>query len=30
MWCLRGYVILMLVKIVVQIVRSLHGGGGGQ
>jgi len=30
MWCLRGYVILMLAVIVVQVVRSLHGGGAGQ
>jgi len=28
MWCLRGYVILMLVVVVVAIVNATHGGGG--
>jgi hypothetical protein len=27
MWCLRGYVILMLVVVVVAIVNAIHGGG---
>jgi hypothetical protein len=27
MWCLRGYVILMLVVVVVAIVNAVHGGG---
>ncbi len=27
MWCLRGYVILMLVVVVVAIVNATHGGG---
>jgi hypothetical protein len=30
MWSLCGYVILVLVIIVVQIMRSLHWGGRGQ
>jgi hypothetical protein len=28
MWCLRGYVILMLIVVVVAIVHATHGGGG--
>jgi hypothetical protein len=27
MWCLRGYVILMLIVVVVAIVNATHGGG---
>jgi len=27
MWCLRGYVILMLIVVVVAIVNAVHGGG---
>jgi len=27
MWCLRGYVILMLIVVVVAVVNAVHGGG---
>jgi hypothetical protein len=27
MWCLRGYVILMLIVVVVAIVNATHSGG---